>query len=120
RHVGWLPERRPRLPPRGRDRLRPHPPLPARQPRRRPGPPRRTARAGQADDDRRPLGQGRALVAAEGAREAIRPPARRARRSPAREQAPLPRLPAQTGAAAALPPPRPRARRRPPQSLARL
>src|SRR3954447_4079685 len=56
---------------------------------------------------RGPLGQEHALVAAQSARAPNLPPARHARRGPAREPPPLPRLPAQRGAPAALPPARP-------------
>ena len=66
------------------------------------------------------LGQGHPLVAAQGARAPDDPPARHARRSPARQPPALPRLPAARGAPAALPPARPRPRARPPRRLAGL
>ena len=68
----------------------------------------------------RPLGQGHPLVAAQGARQAVDPAACAARRSGARQQGALPRLPAQRGTPAALPTRRSHARACAPRRLAGL
>src|SRR4051812_9860591 len=68
----------------------------------------------------RPLGQGHALVAAQGARTPDRRPARHALRGPARQPRALPRVPAARGAAAALPPRRSAPGAGAPGRLARL
>ena len=98
--------------PAGRDLLRPLPRLPARQPRDRPGPPRRVERPRALAHRDGPLGQGHPLVAAQGARAPDRRPARHPRRGPAGQHPALPRLPAARRAQAALPPRRPGASRR--------
>src|SRR4029453_13645833 len=68
----------------------------------------------------RPLGQGHALVAPEGARAPDRRPARPALGGPTRQPRALSGLPAARGAQVSLPPPRPRVRARAPRRLARL
>src|SRR5215208_6509099 len=69
---------------------------------------------------KRPLDQGHALVAAQGARQAVDRPARAARRGPTGQQGALPRLPAQRRAQVALPARRPPTRAGAPRQLARL
>src|SRR5918995_5567063 len=94
--------------------------LPPRIARDRPGPPRRVERPRALTHGDRPLGQGHAVVAPEGARTPDHRPARHALRGPARQPRALPRLPAARGAQVALPPRRPRARAGAPRRLARL
>ena len=120
RHERRLREGDPRQRPRRRDRVRSVPRRAARPTRGRPGPPRRMERARALAHPEGSLDQGHPLVAAQGARQAIDPAARAARRSRARQQGALPRLPAQGGAPAALPAPRPHARARAPGRLAGL
>ena len=97
---------------------RPLPRLEARLARSRRRAPLRVEREGQVEDRRRQVGQGRALVAAQGARAPVDLPARRARRGLARQPPPLSGVPAQGAAAAALPPRRSRTGSRVPRRLA--
>ena len=119
RHVRRLPAGDPREHPSRRGLLRPLPRRAPRPARGRPGPPRRVERPRPLAHHHRQMDQGHPLVAAQGARQADHRPARKARRSPASQQAALPRVPAQRGAPAALPARRPRARTSAPRRLAR-